>query len=77
MNRTLPWGAIRTILAPTDLSPDSVPGVIRAAELSQRVQANLILLTAIVKPRPTDETHGRHLDQVMDTTRMQLASWFA
>lgn len=75
--KTAQWSAIKTILAPTDLSPGSVPGVIRAAELSQRLRANLILVTAIPKPGPTDEAHGRYLDQIMDTTRMRLASWFA
>lgn len=75
--KALRSAAIKTILAPTDLTPASLPGVIRAAELAQRCQANLILMTAVPKPRATAEQHGRYLDQAADTVRMQLASWFA
>jgi nucleotide-binding universal stress UspA family protein len=68
---------IKTILAPTDLSPASLPGVLGAAEMAQRLRANLILMTVIPKPRATDEAHGRYLDQAEETVRMQLTSWFA
>lgn len=77
MKRTLRSAAIKTILAPTDLSPGSLSGVIKAAELAHRFQANLILMTAVPKPRVTAEQHGRYLDQTAGTVRMQLASWFA
>ncbi len=77
MTGALRSAAINTILAPTDLSPASLQGVIRAAELAQRLRAHLILMTAIPTPRATDEEHGRYLDQAADTVRMQLASWFA
>ncbi|HET8999698.1 MAG TPA: universal stress protein [bacterium] len=77
MKRTLRSAAIKTILAPTDLSLGSLSGVIKAAELAHGFQANLILMTAVPKPRATAEQHGRYLDQTAGTVRMQLASWFA
>ena len=77
MKRTLRSAAIKAILAPTDLSPGSLSGVIKAAEFAHRFQAKLILMTAVPKPRATAEQHGRYLDQAADTVRMQLASWFA
>ena len=77
MKRTLRSAAIKAILAPTDLSPGSLSGVIKAAEFAHRFQANLILMTAVPKPRETNEEHVWYLDQAADTVRMQLASWFA
>jgi nucleotide-binding universal stress UspA family protein len=72
VKRTLRSAAIKTILAPTDLSPGSLSGVIKAAELAHRFQANLILMTAVPKPRGTAEQHGRYLDQAADTVRMRF-----
>jgi len=78
LKKTLRSAVIKTILAPTDISPGSLSGVIKAAELAHRFHANLILMTATPKPRATTEQHGRYLDQAADTTiRMKLASSFA
>ncbi len=49
----LRWAAIHTILAPTDLSAASLPGVLQTAELAQRLRARLILMTAIPRSRAT------------------------
>ncbi|HYM91030.1 MAG TPA: universal stress protein [bacterium] len=74
--KTMPrWTAIKVILAPTDLSPGSAAGVIRASELARSLGANLIVMTAIPWPGGTERTE--FLDQALDAERMRLAAWFA
>jgi len=69
--------AIKKILAPTDLSHNSLDGVIQAAELARRVGADLVLMMAIPEERAADEVvHGRYADRLLETCRMQLVSWF-
>jgi nucleotide-binding universal stress UspA family protein len=65
---------IKTVLAPTDLSPASVTGVIEAATVARTLGAKLIVMTAI--QRPQSYKHTPYLDQTMDTVRMRLRSWF-
>jgi nucleotide-binding universal stress UspA family protein len=71
------WTAVRKILTPTDFSAASLPGVLRAAELARRLGAELILTTAMPRPRTAAPGRGPYLDQVVETLRLKLASWFS
>ena len=65
---------IKTSLAPTDLSPASVTGVIEAATVARTLGAKLIVMTAI--QRGPSYKHTPYLDQTTGTVQMRLRSWF-
>jgi len=69
--------AVKKILVPTDFSATSLPGVLRAAELARRLGAELIVATAMPKPRTAGLAAGPYLDQAAETLRLRLASWFS